>query len=74
MHIEVGGISAKCFVCGNNDFESLRPRPDEPSDKLACIGCCTEFFYDDLLSHVGRTAIASDKASNIPRQWTLGLP
>ena len=74
MHIEVGGQSAKCFVCGCNNFESLRPRPDEPSDKLACTGCCTEFFYEDLLAQIGRMAIASDKASHIPRQWALGLP
>jgi hypothetical protein len=73
MHIEIGGISAKCLVCGSNDFESLRPRPDEPSDKLACTGCCTEVFYDDLLQ-IGQTAIVSGKASHIPRQWMLGLP
>ena len=61
MHIEVGGISAKCLVCGSNDFESLRPKPDEPSDKLACTGCCTEFFYDDLLQWVEPRSLAAKR-------------
>lgn len=74
MRVDAGGISAKCFVCSSNDFEPLRPRAGEPSDKLACIGCGAKVFYDDLLSQIGRTAIARRKASHIPGQPTAGSP
>jgi hypothetical protein len=72
MHIDVGGVSAKCFVCGSNDFESLRARPGEPSDKLTCTDCCAEVSYDDLLSQIGRIAIARQESSQILEQWTRG--
>ena len=57
MQIEAGGILAKCFSCGGNDFAPLHPRPDETADKLVCTGCCSEVLYDDLRSQIGRAAI-----------------
>ena len=68
MHIDIDGMPAKCFVCGNNNFEALRPRAGEPSDKLACTDCCAEVFYDDLLSPIGR--VANRKAPYLPGKWT----
>jgi hypothetical protein len=61
MQISIGGITAKCFSCGNEDFVSLQPRPDVPADRLVCDCCCHEVFYDDLRSQIGRTAVAQRK-------------
>jgi hypothetical protein len=74
MRFDIGGISAKCFLCGSNDFESLRSRAGEPSGKLTCTDCCAEVLYDDLLSQICRTAIARLKATHIPAQRTAGSP
>jgi hypothetical protein len=58
MQLDIGGIVAKCFLCGSKEFESLRPSAHNRSDRLACVRCCTEVVYDDLLSQIGRAAIA----------------
>jgi hypothetical protein len=65
MQIDVGGIVAKCFSCGNDDFVVLWPRPDQPADKLACAECCTEVLYDDLLAQIARAAIAGKLVSSL---------
>jgi hypothetical protein len=61
MRINIAGITAKCFACGNEDFVPLRPQPDAPGDRLACECCCSEVFYDDLRSQIGRSALAQRK-------------
>jgi hypothetical protein len=58
MQISIGGITAKCFSCGNEEFVPLQPRPDARPDRLVCDCCCHEVFYDDLRSQIGRTAVA----------------
>jgi hypothetical protein len=62
MQFDIGGILAKCFSCGSNDFAPLRSTPAEPHDRLACARCCTEVVYEGLLSQIGRTAIAKRNA------------
>jgi hypothetical protein len=56
MQLDIGGTVAKCFSCGSKEFASLRPSVADGSDRLACVQCCTEVAYDDLLSQIYRTA------------------
>ena len=65
MQINVAGMPAECLCCGNSEFAPLRPRPDEHSDKLACEGCGTEVFFDDLLSQVVRATMAKRVAAGL---------
>ena len=57
MQLDIGGIVAKCFSCGSKEFASLRPHAPHGNDRLACVRCCSEVVYEDLLSQVARTAI-----------------
>ena len=57
MQLDMGGIVAKCFSCGSKEFASLRPNAGDRCDRLACVRCCTEVVYEDLLSQIARTAI-----------------
>lgn len=62
MQLDMGGIVAKCFSCGSKEFASLRPNTADRSDRLACVRCCTEVVYEDLLSQIARTAIVRRSA------------
>jgi len=64
MQLDIGRIAAKCFSCGSKEFESLRPNAADRSDRLACVRCCTEVVYEDLLSQIARTAIGRRSASH----------
>ena len=59
MQLDISGTVAKCFSCGSREFASLRPNSADRSDRLACVRCCTEVVYEDLLSQMYRTAIAN---------------
>jgi hypothetical protein len=63
MQLDIGGIVAKCFSCGSKEFASLRPHAAHGHDRLACVRCCSEVVYEDLLSQVARTAIGRRGAS-----------
>lgn len=52
MRFGIGGTLAKCLACGSNDFAPLRRTPMERSDRLACIHCCSEMVYEDLVSQI----------------------
>lgn len=65
MQLDIGGIVAKCFSCGSKEFASLRPNATERSDRLACVRCCSEVVYEDLLSQVARAAIGRRAASHM---------
>ena len=62
MQLDMGGIVAKCFSCGSKEFASLLPNAADRSDRLACVRCCTEVVYEDLLSQIARTAIGRRSA------------
>jgi hypothetical protein len=62
MQLDIGGIVAKCYSCGSKEFASLLPNAADRSDRLACVRCCTEVVYEDLLSQIGRTAIGRRSA------------
>jgi hypothetical protein len=64
MQLDIGGIVAKCFSCGSNEFASLRPNAADRSDRLACVRCCAELVYEDLLSQIARTAIVRRSAKH----------
>jgi hypothetical protein len=62
MQLNIGGIVAKCYSCGSNEFASLRPNAADRGDRLACVRCCTEVLYEDLLSRIARAAIVRRSA------------
>jgi hypothetical protein len=64
MQLDIGGIVAKCFSCGSNEFASLRPTAADRSDRLACVRCCSEVVYEDLLSQIDNAAIARRRGPN----------
>jgi hypothetical protein len=65
MQLNISGIVAKCFSCGCKEFASLRPDAANRSDRLACVRCCAEVVYEDLISQIARTAVdrSSPKSS-----------
>jgi hypothetical protein len=71
MQLDMGGIVAKCFLCGSKEFASLRPNAADRSDRLACVRCCSEVVYEDLLSQVARTAIGRRSAAHTQTRRSL---
>ena len=59
MQLDIGGILAKCFSCGCNDFAPLGFHSAERPHRLACTDCCTEVTLDDLLAQIARTAMGT---------------
>lgn len=70
MRFDIGGIVAKCFSCGNDEFAALQPDSARGADRLACTCCCTEVVYDDLLSQIGRAALSRRTAATGTDQFT----
>lgn len=58
MQLDIGGTVAKCLSCDSKEFASLRPYTAGRKDRLVCVRCWEEVFYEDLRSQIFKRAIA----------------